>query len=294
MRKSLLYISILFIVSCGQGGPELDTPTSGSINISADDAYKPIVEAEINVYQALYPRAKIHAHYESEDSAFKDLLADSARLIVVNRKLTTQEDNFLKNKQLFPEQVKIATDALALIVNNDCPDTLLTLDRVKAIFSGQDSTWKAVVFDHENSGNARYIQENILQGKPLPKYCFAVYSNPQVIDYVSNNKNALGIISVNWISNEYDSTVISFQKRIKVIAISSKDSKDANEYHQPYQAYMKMEDYPLCRDMYIISREPRTGLGSGFLSFVAADKGQRIIYREGLLPATVPTHIIRY
>jgi phosphate transport system substrate-binding protein len=294
MKKSLLYISVLFLASCGQSGPELDTPTSGVISISADDAYRPIVDAEITVYEALYPRAKIHAHYESEDSAFKDLLADSARLIVVNRKLTTQEENYFKNKQLFPEQVKIATDALALIVNNNAPDTLLTLDRVKAIFSGQDSTWKAIVFDHENSGNARYIQDSILHGKPLPKNCFAVHGNPQVVDYVSKNKSALGIIGVNWISNAYDSTVIRFLKQVKVIAISYTDSKDPNTYHQPYQAYMKMGDYPLCRDMYIISREARTGLGSGFLSFVTADKGQRIIYREGLLPATVPTHIIRY
>ena len=283
LKKGLLYASLVLIISCGESGPPLDTPTSGSINISADDAYKPTVDAEINVYQALYPRTKIHVHYESEDSAFRDLLADSARLIVVSRKLTTQEENYFKNKQLFPEQVKIATDALALIVNNSCPDTLLALDRVKAIFNGQDSTWKAVVFDHENSSSTRYIQQNILEGKPLPKCCFAINGNPQIIDYVSNNKNAMGIIGVNW-----------FLHKMRVIAISIKDSKNPEDYHQPYQAYMKMDDYPLCRDMYIISREARTGLGSGFLSFVTADKGQRIIYREGLLPATVPTHIISY
>jgi phosphate transport system substrate-binding protein len=41
------------------------------------------------------------------------------------------------------------------------------------------------------------------------------------------------------------------------------------------------------------SRESFTGLGSGFVSFVSGEKGQRIILKSGLVPATMPIRIIQ-
>lgn len=296
----LLVGCTLFIYSCGgqsSGKSHTDTPTSGMLNMAADDSYQPTVDAEKEVFQALYVNTTIHVRYEPEDSLFADLAHDSARVIVAGRKLTNQEESYFKSEQLFPEQVKIATDALAFIVNNDNPDTMLCVDKIKAIFKG-DSLWDSpgngkitVVFDHENSSNSRYIRENLMSGTTFPSYCFALHSNPQVIDYVSKNKQALGVIAVNWISNDYDSATEGFLSKVKIVWVSA--TKDGQHF-QPYQYYIKTGDYPLCRDVYMIKTEPYVGLGSGFLSFVTSDKGQRIIYREGILPATIPTHIISF
>jgi phosphate transport system substrate-binding protein len=292
----------LLFFGCQSGKGHTDTPTSGSMNISADDSYMPLVAAEINVFQNIYAKTKIQARFVTEDSAFIDLLNDSVRLIVAGRKLTPKEVEYFHSKQIFPEQVKIATDALALIVNNDNDDTLLSLDRLKAIFAGKDTNWAmaggktisgkiSVVFDHSNSSNARYMKENLMAGGKFPDYCFALHGNPEVVDYVSKNKNALGIIGVNWISDDNDSTVIGFLKKVKVVAVSD---SNGSGFYQPYPYYIKEGKYSLCRDVYIISCEPYSGLGSGFLAFVASDKGQRIALRAGILPATVPTHIINF
>jgi len=263
----------------------------------ADDSYEPTVDAEAQVFQSLYDKTKINIKYEPEDSLFNDLMHDSTGIIVAGRQLTKQEETYLKDKHLFPEQVKIATDAIAIIVNNDNPDTLLSMDKIEAIFKG-DSTWDApgkgkinVVFDHENSSNSRYIRDSLIKTNAFPPYCFALNSNPQVIDYVSKHKQALGIIAVNWVSNDYDSATQGFLNKVKVVWVSA--TKDGRHF-QPYQYYISTGDYPLCRDVYIIKTEPYVGLGSGFLSFIAADRGQRIILREGILPATVPVHVITF
>jgi phosphate transport system substrate-binding protein len=308
-NRTIKYILLpaIFLMGCGQDkNSPTDTSTSGSIHIVADDAYRPVVEAEIKVFESQYHGAHIDVKYETEDSVFKDLMSsDSIRFAVVARKLTKDEEDFFYSKTLFPEQTKIATDAMALIVNNHNPDSLFSLDKVKAIFNGQDSTWEsispksqlgkiAVVFDHENSSNSRYIRDSINHGRKFPGYCFAAKGNPEVIDYVNKNPNAIGIISINWISDNYDSTVMRFLSQVKVVGISHKESTNPNDFYQPYQAYLKTDDYPLCRDVYVIKREARTGLGSGFISYITSDPGQRIILRAGLLPATVPTRIIQY
>jgi len=94
---------------------------------------------------------------------------------------------------------------------------------------------------------------------------------------------------VSWISDTDDTLSIGFLDKIKVMAISK--FGDATPY-KPYQAYIKTKDYPFCRDVYMISRISGGGLGIGFVSFVAGEKGQRIILKSGLVPAIAPTRLI--
>jgi hypothetical protein len=43
--------------------------------------------------------------------------------------------------------------------------------------------------------------------------------------------------------------------------------------------------YPLIREIYAIYTDPAPGLSKGFLAQLTSERGQRIIYRMGLLPA---------
>jgi phosphate transport system substrate-binding protein len=67
---------------------------------------------------------------------------------------------------------------------------------------------------------------------------------------------------------------------------------DPKNFCKPYQGYIAERSYPFCRDVYMISRETFSGLGTGFVSFVAGDQGQRIILKSGLVPATMPVRLI--
>ncbi|MEO6883480.1 MAG: substrate-binding domain-containing protein [Bacteroidia bacterium] len=295
------FLFLLFLWGCNEKNSPTDTLTSGHITISVDDSYSNIMDGEIQVFQSLYPYAKIKANYESEGNVVKDLINDSARLVVMNRELVPAEKKYFDDLHLFPKTTEIAEDALAIIVNNDSPDTLMTVNELKKIFSGADSTWQqlnkksdgkiTVVFDHDNSGNARYIHEKIANNKAFPKNCFALKSNPEVIDYVKKTSGGIGIIGVNWITGN-DSNAINFRKDVKIVALSTLENPQPDDYKQPYQAYIKLGTYPLCRKVYIISREARWGLGTGFASFVAGEKGQRIILKSGLVPAIAPTRIV--
>ena len=304
--KSILYcfLSLAFIACNEASSTVLDTPTSGEITISIDDSYTPILEAELYAFHSFYKYAKITAQYKAEAEAVKDLLMDSARIVVMSRELNANEKQVFEKINLHPKTLKIAYDAVAVIVHPANKDTMLTMSQLKAIVSGVHSSWEqvnaksslgkiAVVFDHQGSGNARFIQEQFLGKNPFPKNCFAAKSNKEVVDYVSENKNAIGVIGVNWISDRDDTLMRGFLKKIKVLALANSDAAIApDDYYQPYQAYIQQGTYPLCRNVYIVSREARAGLGTGFAAFVAGDKGQRIILKSGLVPATAPIRII--
>src|SRR5690606_27619197 len=104
------------LLSCNSGGRQpADTPTSGTIRISVDQTYEPLIEAEIKVFESLYPKAHIIAEYKPEAECFKDLLNDSVRMVIVTRDFNEQEKQYFKELKISPQSMLLAWDALALI-----------------------------------------------------------------------------------------------------------------------------------------------------------------------------------
>lgn len=306
-RTSIVILfSALLFSACDSGHKPLDTPTSGTITIAADESFEAIAQAEVNTFNGLYKYATITPQFVSEQECFKRLMNDSVRLIITTRTLAVEESIYFDRQKLHPRATKIAYDALAIIVNKENPDTLFRYDELKEIFSGKVNTWAQrkpnstlgeihIVFDNTGSGNVRMIREKMLGNAeaPLPSNCFAAKTNPEVIDYVNTHKDALGIIGVSWVSDGDDTVLKGFLNKIKVAAVApAVNMKGAGEYYLPFQAYIAQGVYPLIREVFVVSREARTGLGTGFASFIASDKGQRIILKSGMVPATMPIRLI--
>lgn len=298
---------LLLIASCGEttkNGKPLDTTTSGEIKIAVDECFNPIISGQIDTFHALYPKTKINALYTSETNAFDLLMKDSVRAIVVARDLNEEEKAYFKKITFTARSVKIAYDGVALIINNENKDSLLQYEQLEKIFNGAITTWKKlneksalddiqIVFDQQGSSTSRYVRETFLNGKELPKYCFAANSNREVVDYVEKNKNAIGFIGSSWVSDADDPQALSFIKRVNIVSVApSIDSDFSDEYFKPYQGYVANRQYPFTRSIYIIMRESRAGLGTGFASFVSGDKGQRIVLKSGLVPANAPIHLV--
>jgi phosphate transport system substrate-binding protein len=295
---------VLLFQACNDSGKKYtDTPTSGNIDIAVDESYTSIIDAEIETFESLYRKAKINAHYLQEGDALKLFMSDSARIIVMNRELNEAEKSEFEARNLKPRITKIAYDGIAIIVHPKNQDTLLSMQQLSEIFSGKTKTWTAlnsksqlgdisIILDNKESSNGRLLKEKFLQSNTFPKNCYAAKSNEEVINYVNKHPNSIGIIGANFISDKDDTLALSFLKKVNVVALCEGNCSDENNYYKPYQAYVKLKQYPLYRTVYIISREARAGLGSGFTAFVAGDKGQRIILKSGLVPATGPVRII--
>ncbi len=296
----LLYV----MISCRGGGTGVnETPTSGDITISVDESFELLVDSEIKTFTAYYPYAKITADYKPEYDVVSDFMNDSVQMIVSSYKLRDDQIQDLRDQLIVVRTTAFAYDALALVINRENMDSLLRYDVVRDIFQGKITRWKEidpaselgrinVVFDHTRSGNIRYFKEKFEITENLPDNFYAVESNQEVIDYIEGNPDGLGIVSVNWISDPEDSLSMSFINRIKVAAISG-PFLDQSLYYLPYQGSIYDESYPFTREVYAHSRETFTGLGSGFISWLAGEKGQRIVLKSGLVPATMPVRLIQ-
>ena len=298
----LVALVVLSACNSKSKGPT-DTYSSGVVSIAADESFEPIIQEEIEVFESLYPLAGIVPRYTTEVEAINLLLKDSVRLAIATRTLTKEEMNSFHSRKFFPREIKLATDGLALIVNRANPDSLLSVRDFRRILTGEVKNWKEVnpnsrlkgiqvVFDNKNSSTVRFAVDSICKGVPLSSQLKALKTNREVIDYVARTPDAIGIIGVNWLSDRNDSTGLSFSKEVRLMSVSAADKAMPDNSYKPYQAYLYYGDYPLARSIYALLNDPRSALPWGFASFLASDRGQRIILKSGLVPATQPVRVV--
>ncbi len=291
-----LAVLLLTCVSCHNNTTkELSTPTTGTVTIYSDESFKPVIDPLLNVFNALYPYAKISCIYQSETDAMNLFLKDKNSMIFTTRKLTPAETDYFHQYTLFPTEIHFASDAIALIVHPNHTDSLISVRQIREILTGKTSTWKQLghvstsdsirlVFDNTGSGTVRFMIDSICRGEALSQNLSALKGNSEVIRFVSEHPNSIGVIGVGWISNGRDSASMSFLGKIKVLRVSRAEHPTLADSYYPYQANLFPGLYPLVRPIYMINAEPRNGLASGMASFITSDRGQRIILKTGILP----------
>jgi phosphate transport system substrate-binding protein len=285
----LLLCSIVVAVGCDDAATRKvsDTPTSGTIHISVDESFKPVIEEEIRVYEALYPGTHIMADYKPEAECFKDLYNDTAnRMIIVTRGLTGKEARFYNDSLGYtPVSDPIASDAIAVILNSSSTDTVFTMDRLQRQLSGALGKNQPIVFDGLSAtSTVRFAIDSLLHGKQFDTSVVkAVKTSKDVLEYIASDPKAIGLVGISWIGNPEDTAQLKMLNKVKIGYVQCNLCADS-PYVKPTQTSIINRRYPLVRGLYYILKENYSGLGSGFASFLKYERGQLIFRRAYLGP----------
>ena len=262
-----------------------DTPDRGSIHISADETFKPVVDELVQVYQSNHRGTQIIVDYKTEADCLRDLLVDSIRMIIVTRRPSNEERVLLADSlKLNARSLVVARDGIAVIVHPDSPDTLFTMPEIREILTGRYKKKLIPVFDGvKATSTVRFIVDSVLKNDSLTPRAMAARSSEGVVDYVAKHKDVIGFVGVGWIGNPEDSAQLSFLKEVKVAYLESTDLKGS--YVKAYQANIYAKRYPMVRDLAYILKERHRGLATGFAHFMSGELGQLIFRRAYLAPA---------
>jgi len=279
----------LFLNSCGDTPSSVDQKsiesyTSGSITIAADESFKPVITQEVNVFDSSYPQAKLNVSYLPENDCFKQLFEGKTQMVLVTRPLTAEEKKACEANNIYTKDLAIARDGIVILVNNKSQDSLMTVGMVHNILTGQFARKFKVVFDNQGGSIARFVNDSILKGAKLSEQVFAANNSEEVIKYVSENEDAIGFVGM---THAFDPNATggygSFRKEVKVVSVKN-DSLD--KFILPYQGSIALRDYPFHRKLYFISRI-ESNLASGFANFLTSEPGQLIINKSRMVPLAV-------
>lgn len=262
---------------------------TGTANFLIDESLSPIIDEEEFVFGSLYTEAKPRMIYKTENEALNLLLNDSIRFAILARDLKPNEKKLMEQRTL-PAEVRVfAHDAIALIVNKSSADTNITVSEVKSMLNGKSKTEMNIVFDNPNSSLVRYLKELSGNTELNAKNIYALKSNKEVIRYVSEHPQSIGIVGFAWL-NDPDKDYAGAVQNVKIMGVKDDTDKKKNDngFTKPSQETLALNTYPLSRDIYIVNCTNKQGLGTGFAEFMMSDRGQRIVLKSGLLPAHMP------
>ncbi len=296
MMKNTRNISLVLLGLCffqcstdKKKGPT-DTATVGEITLGVDESFEPLMKAERTAFQEQYKYTKINYKFSPENEVIADMLNDKIRGVVVTRDLTAKEKEIFTREAITYRSFNIAADGIALLANKSSSDTLITLAELKEMMVGTSAKYTLVV-DKANSSNLKFLIDKFQILSEQKLHVVAAGSNPEVINQVKNDPNAIGIVGSNWISDGDNPTSLGFIRSVHVMSVSEGKGMP---YTQPFGYNLALKKYPLRREIKYIIKEAHQGLGTGFLNYVSGDLGQLIVLKAGLIPLTRPITIRTY
>jgi phosphate transport system substrate-binding protein len=299
LESIVLFVLLLAAGSCtgdkkGKATAQEETLTSGIIHISVDESFRPVIDSQIKVFLSQFPKATIIAHYRPEAECFKDLLSDSIRMVITTRGLSEEEVNFYKDTLGYtPQYGKLASDAVAVVVNNNAKDSIFSMGDIRSMLNGTSGyKYKLVMDGLTATSTVRFMMDSVLRGQPFSDKVMAARTSEGVINYVAANPDAIGFVGVSWIGNREDSMQLSFQQKVRIANLQCGNC-DKEVYVKPYQANIALKRYPMIRGLHYILKENYAGLGKGFANFLTHEKGQLIFRRAYLVPDRMALEVRR-
>lgn len=292
----VLVLSTVLLMGCSRTRTTNNSMLTGETTIAADEALKPLVNSQLDIFHSIYQASKINCKYVSEYDALNLLLKEEIRLAIVGRPLDEKEVNYFKSIDIVPQSIPFATDAIALIVPASNGTMALTMNQIKQILSGEISDWNQIegsglsgsiplYFDAEASGIIRYMNEKLVLKNKISGNVKFTGSNEKVIESVVEDKNGIGFVGYNWLSETESLKVQEKLNKIHFVGVSLQSGGNAaGTAYLPSVSGIYNNTYPLTRKLYAIYTDPAASLARGFLALLTSERGQRAIYRMGLKP----------
>lgn len=293
-KSSLLVLVLLLAAACNQ--PKEDTPTAGKLRAMTSESQAKVMFKEKSQFEAIYPDAHITLTSTTTRDAIVQLLNDSVRLICVDRALNPEENAVAKKAGMELQQIRIAEDALAVIVNPKNPMTQISRRTLSDIVSGRLKTWNTVpeskwkgsvelALTGRNSGTYELLLRHFLKLPGDAALSMLADSQQGVVQFVRDHPSGIGIVSVSAVR---DTTI-----PVKLLEVEAIDSTGASKYVRMHQANIARELYPLHYPVYIYLNTRTVGVAMGFSTFIASQPGQQYFLDAGLVPKTQPVRLVQ-
>jgi phosphate transport system substrate-binding protein len=212
-------------------------------------------------------------------SGVKNLIHSRSDICAASRPLRPQEVRQLaKRYNTVGLTFTVAKEALSVYVHPQNPVDDLTLEQLKAIFTGEIRNWRSlggtdapisVLTRSPNSGTYLYFQEHVLTEEPYLSSARVMPTTQSVVNGVLENPHAIGYGGV-----AYGTTLHS---NINGIA--------------PSRENVISGDYPITRYLYLVTAGSPRGETKEFIDWILSPGGQSLVDQAGYVPLWPPTPV---
>ncbi len=307
--KKISFLALITCMSLIQAAcdytTQKSTSTTGALTIGVDEGISPLVKEEASEFMRLNKEAKVELNIKTSKEVIAELNSGVYKTIIVGRELTKEEADIFTANKIELKKNKFALDGIGVIVNPKNPIRKINFNELKRIYTGEQADWKDLDGDNKdvytgkikvftarkNASIHDIFKDKVLRGVDFGSTDVICSTSTQMMTEIRNNENAIGFVSMAWITISND-TLDESVKPLK-LAVVDPNTGAVGDYVGLHQAYIANKTYPLVTEAYIISSDFSMNLSVGFTSFLISYDGQRIVLKSGLVPVTQPVKIIQ-
>ncbi len=269
MKYLFFYIiSLLLIAGCAA---RISNPNI--ITITGSDTMFELTSNLADAYMREHPGISIHVKGGGSAVGIKALIKGETDICTASRNLKPNEAKQLADYYSTIGIVYlIALDGLSIYVHPDNELKNFTMHQLKDIYTGKISNWKELggtdddiilVSRNPNSGTYLYFMDLVLEGEPYGKNAIYFSTTNEIVNFVSQNKNAIGYGGMGYSLNVYNASI---------------------EGIEPVEKNVINNTYPIKRYLHFITAKSSSGNIKSFINWVLSPSGQSIVRNSGYIP----------
>lgn len=275
MATGLVWLVLAgLLAGCGGGNSVAEpTPTPEQallteITFSGSTTMELLVEQLAPAFNERYPDISLSVTADGSSFGIADVQAGEVDVGMSSRPLTPQEQRY--GITINP----VAMDAIAVIVHPANPVENLTMEELRAIFTGDISNWQEVggndapiqtIIREETSGTRVIFDALVMDGAAYASSVIIETSTVVESERVAIAENAIGYMSVGHLDQER-------AHALKIDGVA------------PDPIAVATGDYPLQRPLLLLTGPLSREQADTFIDFALSATGQRLILENGWVP----------
>ena len=267
---------------------KVNTTDVKKIRISGSTSLLLLAKRWRDAFSIEYPKYKLELVASDSDSGINSLINGQIEIANSSRPVTFLDQKSAGGKGIELLELRIALDALVVIVNSKNSVNELSLNDLKKIFAGEIKNWREIssyeeqifpVVREQGSGTNDFVISRILDGNDFSELIPRKNTNPELIKFVSTNTGAVSFVnSINYPWDDPNIKYLKIKSFDDLTSFSPFEGKGLNE------TAIRYGDYPLSHYLYLVTvSNPPRGVQK-FLKWVHSSKGQEVVKYSGLIP----------
>ena len=257
-----------FVVSHSFAGKKENTLT-----LTGSTTVLPIAQMAAEVFMELHPEVNVSVRGGGSGVGIAALIDQTADIANASRPIKTKEIVACRSKGIDPVGNAVAKDGIAIIVHQSNPVKELSIEQVKAIYTGEISKWSdvggevkpiVVISRDVASGTFEVFKELVLEGGKTREDALMLASNNAVATTVKDTPYGIGYVGLGYLSGD-----------VKALTI---------EGTSPTNETVVSGEYKIARPLFMYTNGEAKGLAKTFLDFVMGEEGQKIVEEVGFVP----------
>ncbi len=236
-------------------------------------------------YQMENPDVLISVTGGGSGTGINSLLSGTTDIANASREMKDEELATAEENGFKPQELVIARDAIAVIVNPENPVSELSLEMISKIYKCEINNWSELggedrpivrLSRESNSGTHVYFLETVIRlGNKEDKSIFCpktllLPSSEGIISEVRDNPNAIGYDGLGYVTDE-----------VKMLALAKDET---NGFVLPSETTANDGSYPISRNLFMYTRGEPSGKLRDYMDWILSVEGQSIVSQLGFVP----------